>query len=106
MTKAITALLAIAPLLGAPTPVRTQTFPAKPVTNSQAYPFRPIKIIVRYTAGSPNDVMARLVAHDLQSRLGQPVIIDNKPGGGTSIGTKTAESRILIATHFYFRCPA
>jgi tripartite-type tricarboxylate transporter receptor subunit TctC len=55
---------------------------------AQSYPNRPIRIVAPYTAGSPNDVMARLIAQPLQAKLGQPVIVDNRPGGGTSIGTK------------------
>jgi tripartite-type tricarboxylate transporter receptor subunit TctC len=50
------------------------------------YPARPIKLVLPYTAGSPNDVLARLVAPHLSARLGQTVIVDNRPGGGTSIG--------------------
>ena len=57
---------------------------------AQSYPSRVIKLVVPYTAGSPNDVMARLLTQNLAPRLGQPIIIDNKPGGGTSIGTKMA----------------
>src|SRR5262245_13090633 len=53
-----------------------------------SYPDRPIKIIVPYTAGSPNDVFARAVAPILSSRLKQPVIIDNRAGGGTLVGLK------------------
>jgi tripartite-type tricarboxylate transporter receptor subunit TctC len=60
------------------------------VGHAQPYPARPIKLILPYTPGSPNDALARLVAPLLSSRLGQPVIIDNRPGGGTSIGTKAA----------------
>ena len=45
---------------------------------------------VPYTPGSPNDVMARLLTQHSQPRLGQPIVIDNKPGGGTTIGTKAA----------------
>jgi tripartite-type tricarboxylate transporter receptor subunit TctC len=56
----------------------------------QAYPSRLIKIIVPFTPGSPNDVTARLLAQHLQPRLGQAIVIDNRPGGGTSIGTKAA----------------
>jgi tripartite-type tricarboxylate transporter receptor subunit TctC len=59
---------------------------------AQPYPSRPIKLILPFTAGSPNDVTARLLAQHLAPRLGQPIIIDNKPGGGTSIGTKLAAS--------------
>ena len=56
----------------------------------QGFPGKPVRIIVPYTPGSPNDVMARLLAQQLQGKLGQPVVIDNKPGGGTTIGSKTA----------------
>ena len=56
------------------------------VAQAQSYPGRPIKLILPYTAGSPNDVLARLVAPHLSARLGQPVVVDNRPGGGTTIG--------------------
>jgi tripartite-type tricarboxylate transporter receptor subunit TctC len=54
--------------------------------HAQPYPARPIKLILPYTAGSPNDVLARLIAPHLSLRLGQTVVVDNRPGGGTSIG--------------------
>ena len=57
---------------------------------AQSYPSRVIKLVVPFTPGSPNDVMARLLTQHLVPRLGQPIVIDNKPGGGTSIGTKLA----------------
>jgi tripartite-type tricarboxylate transporter receptor subunit TctC len=57
---------------------------------SQGFPSKPVRIIVPYTPGSPNDVLARLLAQPLQGKLGQAVVIDNKPGGGTTIGSKTA----------------
>src|SRR5215475_3495461 len=53
---------------------------------AQSYPNRPIKLILPYTPGSPNDVLARLVAPHLSARLGQAVVADNRPGGGTTIG--------------------
>jgi tripartite-type tricarboxylate transporter receptor subunit TctC len=53
------------------------------------YPSRLIKLIVPSTAGSPNDTMARLLAQQLSPRLGQTIIIENKPGAGTAIGTRT-----------------
>jgi tripartite-type tricarboxylate transporter receptor subunit TctC len=55
---------------------------------AQSYPGKPIRLILPYTPGSPNDALARLLAPQLSSRLAQPVIIDNRPGGGTTIGTK------------------
>ena len=58
--------------------------------DAQMFPVKPLRIIVPYTPGSPNDVMARLLAQHLQGRLGQAVVVDNKPGGGTTIGSKAA----------------
>jgi tripartite-type tricarboxylate transporter receptor subunit TctC len=56
--------------------------------SAQAYPNKVIRVILPYTAGSPNDVLARIALPYLSSRLGQPVVIDNRPGGGTVIGAK------------------
>src|SRR5215208_2018481 len=58
------------------------------IVRAQSYPNKPIRLILPYTAGSPNDVLARLVTPVLSSQLGQMVVIDNRPGGGTSIGTR------------------
>jgi len=57
---------------------------------AQTYPTKPIKMIVPYTPGSPVDVLARLVTQHLSARLHQPIVIDNRPGAGTTIGTKAA----------------
>jgi tripartite-type tricarboxylate transporter receptor subunit TctC len=54
--------------------------------HAQSFPNKPIKLILPYTAGSPNDVLARLIAPPLSARLGQTVIVENRPGGGTTIG--------------------
>jgi tripartite-type tricarboxylate transporter receptor subunit TctC len=54
--------------------------------HAQSYPTRPIKLILPYTAGSPNDVLARLLSPMLSQRLGQTVVVENRPGGGTTIG--------------------
>jgi tripartite-type tricarboxylate transporter receptor subunit TctC len=59
-------------------------------TDAQGFPSKPVRIIVPYTPGSPNDVMVRLLAQQLQGKLGQAVVIDNKPGGGTTIRSKAA----------------
>lgn len=56
----------------------------------QTYPAKPIKMIVPYTPGSPVDVLARLVTQHLSARLHQSIVIDNRPGAGTTIGTKAA----------------
>lgn len=51
-----------------------------------AYPSRPLKLVVPYAAGGPADMLARMVAEKLTTRLGQPVVIDNKPGAGGHLG--------------------
>jgi tripartite-type tricarboxylate transporter receptor subunit TctC len=48
---------------------------------AMAYPDRPIHLLVPYPAGGPNDVIARLVANKLDDKLGQQVIVENRPGG-------------------------
>ncbi|QKI68352.1 tripartite tricarboxylate transporter substrate binding protein [Achromobacter xylosoxidans] len=52
-----------------------------------AYPDRPVVLVNPYAAGGPADVVARSLARALEKRLGQPVVVENKPGGGASIGT-------------------
>ena len=53
---------------------------------AQAWPDRPIHMVVGYAAGGTTDVMARLVAERLAARLGQPVIVENRPGASGNIG--------------------
>jgi tripartite-type tricarboxylate transporter receptor subunit TctC len=56
--------------------------------SAQAYPSRPIRIIVPFLAGGTVDIVARQIGQQLSTVLGQPVVIDNRPGGGTTIGLK------------------
>ncbi len=60
--------------------------------HAQSYPGKPIRLVLPFTAGSPNDAIARLVAPSLSSQLGQTVVIDNRSGGGTTIGLKAVMS--------------
>ncbi|HYN63465.1 MAG TPA: tripartite tricarboxylate transporter substrate-binding protein, partial [Candidatus Limnocylindrales bacterium] len=55
---------------------------------AQTYPSKAIRIIVPFTPGSATDVMGRIVGERLNAAWGQPVIVDNKPGAGGSIGIR------------------
>jgi len=57
---------------------------------AQTYPTHPIRMIVPFPPGGPIDTMGRMVANDLSSRLGQQVIVDNRAGAGSTLGTKAA----------------
>lgn len=80
---------AIATMLGAV--LAAATAPAAAQRDSAAnYPERPIRLIVPFAPQGPNDVLARLVGQKLTETWGQQVVIDNRPGAGTIIGTELA----------------
>ncbi|WP_408594814.1 Bug family tripartite tricarboxylate transporter substrate binding protein [Limnohabitans sp.] len=56
---------------------------------AQAYPNKPIKVVVGYAAGGAVDVVARTIGQSLSSSMGQPVLVENKPGAGTNIAVKS-----------------
>jgi len=72
----------------------------------QGFPSKPVRIIVPYTPGSPNDVVARLLAQQLQVKLGQPVVVENKSGGGTTIGSKAAAAAPAVGYTLLFASSA
>lgn len=62
------------------------TCAAVPALAADAWPSKPIKLIVPYTPGGLTDILARLVAQKAEQTLGQAIVVENKPGAGTAIG--------------------
>jgi tripartite-type tricarboxylate transporter receptor subunit TctC len=69
-------------------PVAAGLWGAPAIVRAQAYPDRPVRFIVPYVPGGSTDTSSRIVAEKLATVLGQPVVIENKAGGGTIIGTE------------------
>ena len=69
------------------------TMAVAPAARADEYPTRPVTLIVPYTPGGSTEILARITAQKLEQRLGKPVIVENKPGAGTVIGsTAVAQS--------------
>ena len=65
------------------------TLPASSqLARAQAYPNRPVRLIIGYTPGGPADLTARLMGQWLSEKLGQPFVVENRPGAGTNIATE------------------
>src|SRR5262245_16937498 len=64
---------------------------AAPIGSAMAldYPTRPVRWVVGYPPGGATDIIARLIGQRLQERLGQPFVIENKPGAGNNIATES-----------------
>src|ERR1700749_3777719 len=64
------------------------------IQNAQAFPDRPVRLVISSPAGGPPDIMARLLSDKLAAALGQPIVVENKPGGG---GGTVASKAVLGA---------
>jgi tripartite-type tricarboxylate transporter receptor subunit TctC len=58
------------------------------IARAQSYPTRPVRLISGFPAGGPNDIVARLMGRWLSERLGQPFVVENRPGAGSNIATE------------------
>jgi tripartite-type tricarboxylate transporter receptor subunit TctC len=75
-------------------------------TSVQTWPDRPIKLISSQAAGGATDLIGRLVADQLAARLGQPIVYENRPGGGNVIGTQAAARSGADGYTFFFASAA
>jgi tripartite-type tricarboxylate transporter receptor subunit TctC len=77
-----------------------------PQTMSQSWPERPIKFISSQAAGGGTDIIGRIVADQLAARVGQPVVYENRPGGGNVIGTQAAARSAPDGYTFFYATAA
>src|SRR5262249_19727443 len=76
------------------------------VAQAQTWPDRPIKSISSRAAGGVTDVVGRIVADQLSAKLGQPIIYENRPGGGNVIGTQAAARSAPYGYSYFFATAA
>jgi tripartite-type tricarboxylate transporter receptor subunit TctC len=95
MARLILASMFAAVAIGIAPATAQDEFPARPIrtasiggATAQAYPTRPVRLVVGGPPAGPNDILARLIGQWLSERLGQPFIIENRPGAGGNIGTE------------------
>ena len=67
--------------------------------SAQTYPLKPIRVMVGFSAGGGTDVTARVLAQKLSEYLGQPVIVENRPGSGGMIATEAVAKAVEEAAY-------
>ena len=70
------------------------------VTRAQAYPSRPVRMILGFTSAGDTDIISRLIGQRLSEQLGQQFIIESRPGAGTNIATEAVVARRPTAIRF------
>ena len=79
--------------------------PLAPLAHAQGFPTKPIKIVITYAPGGTGDVIARTLATSMSELLGQPVVVENKPGAGGRIALESlkgapADGSVLTLSPF------
>ena len=116
MSRSKAYLAALLLIIGAATLAQAQT---TSTGAALAYPNKPVRIVVPYPAGGGIDIISRVIGERLSQRLGQPVLVDNRPGGGTILAAEmvaravpdghtlmiTTDSTVTINQHLYAKLP-